>query len=542
MTRLLAAAAVALGALLWASTGAFGGALEEALRAQLHSGANTSISEQDEQDQAALSGFYESRAMAPLWVSDEGVTARGEALAKALKVADEDGLDPEDYNASMMSALLTQTAPDSLAKLEVGLSVGLVQMASDLASGRLAPNKVNPELFVYPIDVDHEQVIRQAAETEDITGFIAGFRPAQNEYERLKKAIKDYRAIAAAGGWNSVPAGETLKPGMTDPRIGKLRERLAVTGDIEAARPAVGDPNFYDDALFKSVVQFQYRHGLEQDGKVGKKTLAALNVPVESRVKQMLLNAERRRWMPDDRGERYVFVNLADFVLKLVDGPKTVFDARVVVGTPYHRSPVFSDEMKYIVINPYWTVPPSIARKEMLAKIRKDPGYLAARNFTLFSDWSDGAKPVDPYSVDWSRVTPGNFSYKLRQGSGDGNALGRLKFMFPNPYNIYLHDTPARALFAKTERSFSHGCIRVQHPDELAAMVLSKQPDWGLERIRQTIKSDKRTIVSLAEPLPVHLAYLTAWVNKDASVHFRNDVYGRDKVLARALLGAEILY
>ena len=211
----------------------------------------------------------------------------------------------------------------------------------------------------------------------------------------------------------------------------------------------------------------------------------------------------------------------------------------MVVGAPYHRTPVFSGEMTYIEINPYWNVPPSIARKELLPKIKADPGYLAANDFELLSDWSDSARVLDPHSIDWSAVTPERFTYKLRQGPGAGNALGHIKFMFPNQFNIYLHDTPARGLFARDVRDFSHGCIRVQDPEAFGSFVLDRQPGWSLDAINAAIATGKRQIVTLDAPLPVHIAYLTAWVNKDGTVHFRRDVYGRDAILAAALLGPQ---
>jgi murein L,D-transpeptidase YcbB/YkuD len=374
-------------------------------------------------------------------------------------------------------------------------------------------------------------VIRAAAAAPDIAAFVAGFEPAQPEYQRLKAALADYRALAAAGGWTTIQDGPTLKPGMSGPRVMELRQRLGVP-----VAPG-GDRLLFDGTLAEAVAAFQGRHGLEQDGLVGQNTLAALNVPVEERVQQMLLNMERRRWMPDDPGVRYVFVNLADFELKVVDGPKTVFDTRVVVGAPYHRTPVFSDEMTYVEINPYWNVPPSIARNELLPKIKADPGYLAANNFELLSNWSDSATAVDPYTVDWSAMAPERFTYKVRQGPGPGNALGHIKFMFPNQFNVYLHDTPARSLFAKDQRSFSHGCIRVEDPETFGSFVLGQQPGWSLAAIDAAIATGQRQVVGLAAPLPVHIAYLTAWVNKDGTVNFRRDVYGRDDKLAAALFG-----
>jgi murein L,D-transpeptidase YcbB/YkuD len=480
-----------------------------------------------------LAQFYQERQMAPLWLDAEGPSARATALAAVLRDADQDGLDPEDYDARVIAGLLAAGTPDQRAELELRLSVSLLEITSDLASGRLEPHQVNPELFVHPQVVDPATVIRDAAGAQDIAAFVAGFEPAQPEYRRLKAALADYRALAAAGGWPTIADGPTLKPGMAGPRVPQLRARL----DVPAAPGA--DPALFDAALADAVKKFQVLQGLEQDGLIGQNTLAELNVPALDRVRQILLNLERRRWMADETGERYVFVNLADFEAKVVEGEHTVFDTRVVVGAPYHRTPVFNAEMTYIEINPYWNVPPSIARNELLPKIKQDPGYLAANNFDLLSDWSDSARILDPHTIDWSAVTADRFAYKLRQGPGPGNALGHIKFMFPNQFNIYLHDTPARGLFARDVRDFSHGCVRVQDPETFGAFVLDRQPGWSQDAIKAAIATGKRQIVSLDQPLPVHITYLTAWVDKDGTVNFRRDVYGRDEILAAHLLGRE---
>ncbi|WP_299397866.1 murein L,D-transpeptidase [Pelagibius sp.] len=515
--------------------------LQQALEAQLRAGVGAAATDDEIETLTVLERFYQARGLEPLWVQESGAGPKARQLSALLTAADLDALDPADYGAEDIAALLGSTAVTALAELEIRLTQGLIRFAADLGQGRTTPHVADPELFVFREEVLREEVLAVAAGAQDLEAFLQRYRPNTPRYDRQKAALAEYRALATQGGWEPIPEGPTLKPGMSDPRVGLLRARLRLWGDLKPENDlaeAGGDPDFYDEPMVEAVKWMQYRHGLTQDGAVGKKSLAALNVPIEARIEQMVLNLERRRWMPDDLGRRHIFVNLADQLLKLVEGEKTLLDMPVVVGRPYHSTPVFSHQMTYLVMNPYWNVPPSIARKELLPKIKDDVSYLASNNFTLFSDWSSGASVVDPVTVNWAAVNRNSFPYKLRQGSGDGNALGRLKFMFPNRFNIYLHDTPAKTLFGKDERTFSHGCIRVSDPPGLAAAVLAKTGDWPLQRINQTIDSGERRIVTLDQPLPVHISYLTSWVNKDGSVHFRKDVYGRDAKLAEALLGA----
>lgn len=533
-------AVVVAGAVVAPSRPALAEALPLALAEELNSGVAAAGTDDEVQSLTVLQRFYGVRGHRPLWVLDKAAGPRAEKLSDLLVAADLDGLDPADYRAGQIRDLLDAETPERLARLEVLLSLGLVRYAADLGQGRTTPHVADPELFVRRDEVRKEEVLEAATGATDLDSFIDGYRPQTVRYDRQKVALAEYRALALQGGWEPIPEGETLKPGMTDPRVSLLRERLRLLGDLKPQNDLAangGDPDFYDVQMEAAVKWMQYRHGLAQDGAVGPKTLAELNVPIAERIEQMILNLERRRWMADNLGQRHILVNLADFLLKLVDEPQTLLDMPVVVGKPYHRTPIFSHVMTYVEINPYWNVPPSIARNELLPKIKQDVSYLAQNNYVLFSDWSSGASVIDPNTVDWSQVNQSSFPYKIRQDSGDGNALGRVKFMFPNRFNIYLHDTPAKSLFSRPERTFSHGCIRVQDPVKLAEFILRESEDWDRARIETAIASGERTIVTLKEPLPVHIVYLTSWVNKDGSVHFRKDVYDRDTALARALTG-----
>lgn len=484
--------------------------------------------------------FYSVRHYAPVWVGDSAVNSKGRAMAAALVNCAIDGLIPRDYDAAGIQARLGVSDMKGLADLEIRLSKALISYGHDLSAGRVQPNKVDRELYIYPEGPGPVELLNGAALSEDVTAYLSDLTPQMVNYGRLKTKLAEYRAMQANGGWVPVPDGETLKPGMSDVRIPLLRTRLVQSRHLKADAASQSAPELaelYDDVLSAAVKQFQYQHGLTQDGVLGPNSMKAMNVPLADRIRTMELNMERRRWMEDDLGDRYIFVNLADFWLKVVDGRKTIHTAHVVVGKTYHRTPVFSKNMKYIVLNPYWNVPRSIAVNEYLPKLQNDPGVLGRQNISLMSQ--NG--PVDPYGVDWMNVTKRNFAWRLRQDSGRRNALGRIKFLFPNKHNVYIHDTPSKSLFKRTVRSFSHGCVRVQNPVDLAAVLLKAEGRWSKKAIEAQIASGKRRTISLKTEIPVHITYLTAWVNKDGSVHFRNDIYGRDTRLAKALRNSHIV-
>jgi len=478
--------------------------------------------------------FYAAdRDYKPIWVRDNGPKSKAKEALAVFKAANEMGLNPANYRVAEIEKRINATAPRELAELELLLSRAFIDFGRDINRGRVVPRTASAENAIVAKELGPLTLIDGAEVTDSISEFVGTLEPQTREYYRLKFALAAYRDIEKKGGWPTVPKGAALKPGMTDKRVPILRERLQITGDLDAN--AKGDGDFYGAELEAAVKRFQERHGLTPDGIIAENTVEAMNVPIADRIRQMELNLERRRWMDDDLGGYYIFVNVADQELKVVRDEKTIHTAKLVVGKPYSRTPVFSDKMKYIVINPYWNVPTSIANKEYLPKLKKDPGYLKRQNIRIFSGAGDNAAEVNPYNVNWSSLN--RMPYSLRQDSGPKNALGRVKFMFPNRFNVYLHDTPQKALFDKDLRVFSHGCMRVQDPLDFAALLLADQ-GWDRSRIDVAVATGKQRVINLEKPIPVHITYLTAWVNKDGAVNFRRDVYNRDRQLAAALAGS----
>lgn len=480
--------------------------------------------------------FYaDDRDYKPLWVRDSGPKAKAHDILMAIKGAADMGLDPVAYRVGEIEQKLeTAKTPRELAELEFLLTRAFLDFGRDINRGIVEPQAAGKENAITSKQMGALTLIDGAERADNIADYVRSLEPQTPEYQRLKSALAAYREIEVKGGFPAIGKGAALKPGANDKRIPAIRKYLILTGDLPEG--ANKESDLYDPDLVAAVKWFQYRHGLTEDGIMAQTTFEAMNVPVAARIQQLELNMERRRWMDDDLGKYYILVNIADQELKVVKDGKTVHTARVVVGKPFTRTPVFSEKMKYIVLNPYWNVPPNIANNEYLPKLRRDPGVLKRERIRVFAGNGDSGKEVDPYSVNWSSIN--RMPYSLRQDSGAKNALGRVKFMFPNRFNVYLHDTPSKSLFNRDLRVFSHGCVRVQNPLELAELLLADQ-GWSKARIDAQIAEGGQRIINLKTQVPVHVTYMTAWANKDGSIHFRRDVYKRDEQLARVLAGAE---
>jgi murein L,D-transpeptidase YcbB/YkuD len=479
---------------------------------------------------AVLPEVYERRAFRLAWNRSTML----EQLITEIRGADRHGLLPSDYHLEELSRRLAAGEPRSadpatLVALDLLLSDALARLAFTIHFGKLNPEALDP-VWNFSRELDGDDAVRvfgEVLESGDISGFLAEIAPPGFIYDGLRDGLARYQAIADSGGWPTIPGGPVLKPDVTDPRVAVLRERLRITGDLEAPGPV--DPKEYDATIEQAVMHFQQRHGIDPDGKVGPRTLAELNEPVAARVDQLRASLERTRWVFRDLEEEFLLVDIAGFKLHYVRNFTQDWTTRVQVGKPYHQTPVFKSQMRYLVFNPGWTVPPGILKRDVLPAIRKDPEYLTRQNMVVLGS---GGSPVDPATVDWNVE---RFPYTIRQDPGPHNALGVVKFVFPNDYFVYLHDTPSRALFSRAERAFSSGCIRVEDPLELAEMLLEDTPGWDRATIERTVASGTTSTVFLAEPVTVMLLYWTAGVEPDGTITFSNDVYDRDPAVIDGL-------
>jgi len=489
-----------------------------------------------------LPGFYEARLYQPAWLDGPRTTSRARDLVSAMRDAKLDGFEPDDYHAAVVDSLMSGLGEDDEEEirrrvdLDLLLTDAFLMLGSHLLHGRVNPESRDPEWRASRRGVDMKEVLEKALEDGDMFGALDALRPAEETYRGLRDALRQYREIMADGGWGTIPSGEMLEPGSRSPRVVALRARLAVTGDLPPpAANGADDPELLDDEVAQGVRRIQTRYGLEPDARVGPATLRAINVSVEDRVAQLEVNLERWRWMPQELGDRYFLVNIAGFRVELWEDGDRVRTIRGIVGRAFRQTPVFSGTMTYLVLAPHWHVPPGIAANDQLPRIRNDPGYLATQRMTLLDQGTN--RVVDPHSVDWTGMGGAEFNrrYRIRQDPGPQNALGDVKFMFPNRFNVYLHDTPGRDLFDRASRDFSSGCIRVEGALDLAAHLLREDPSWTPERIREVVRGGRERYVNLPTPYQVHLQYWTAWLDEEGRVNFREDIYNRDPRVRQAL-------
>lgn len=464
-------------------------------------------------DGPALRQLYEQRGYQPLWLA-RGSSPGAEQVAAAIRRVAAHGLDPDAYHDRAVQRRASGKGPEDRAAFELLASDAMMRLGAHLRQGAVRPELVEKDTALLPRAVDVQAIAVEAAGASDLVAYVDGLAPQSAVYRGLMEALARYRDIATAGGWPTLPAkGAALKPGAVDAAIPAVRARLAATGEYAGDTPPADQAKRYDDALVSAVKEFQSRHGLGADGVIGAATRAALAKPVGDRVKQLLANLERLRWFPDDLGWRYVAVNVPTFELVVVENGSPVLTMPVVVGRKDRRTPVLASEITELVFNPSWTVPPTLLREDFLPKMRRNQNYATRRGLKLVGKMT------------------------LRQPPGPRNPLGRVKFNMPNGFAVYLHDTTAKGLMRQSQRAFSSGCVRLGDALGLANRLLADDPRWTPAARRSYLSGWTTRYLALREPVPVYLRYQTAWRDEDGDLQFRDDLYGRDAALSRALAG-----
>jgi L,D-transpeptidase YcbB len=500
--------------------------------------------------QDEMRGLYEPVGYAPVWFADGRPRPQAREAVDALLAASECGLDPADYDAARLDAVLRDRAsgapisPRELGLADAAISLAFFRQLSDRHIGRVNPKNLHVDLDIEHKKLDLAAEVRRALATGRVGALATAVEPRLVQYARVKQALARYRALADHPP-EQLPEARKVSPGDAYPGVAALARRLALVGDLDEAgvATATAQPAVYTPDLAAAVRRNQSRHGLDSDGVLGAKTFAALNTPPAARVHQLALALERLRWLPEVESHPLVVVNIPAFRL-WAWGPEALAGAptlamNVIVGRALDRqTPLFTKEMTHLVFYPFWNVPYSLVRSELVPNLRRDPGYLAAHEMELVHDFSQenpGSTEVTPATID--ELLRG--ALEVRQRPGPHNSLGPVKFVMPNDEDIYLHGTPAVELFERSRRDFSHGCVRVADPEALAALVLDTTPGWDRARIEAAMKGPREQWVKLATPVEVFILYLTAYVDREGEVHFLDDVYGLDRLLDKALAAGE---
>lgn len=496
----------------------------------------------------SLLAFYEQRGWQPTWFDNgHDPLPSLSGLVPAVEDARNHGLVPEPYHLAALRSGLeylattrpAQRDPRKLSDIELLASDAFLTLARHYADGQVDPASIDPG---WHLERELPELMESLSKASGggrgaPKKALAAVLPSEPAYRVLVEQLALQRQLATDGEWPDIAGGESLHPGDEDARVPVIRQRLIALDDHPPTKPDGKDADIYDETLAAAVRHFQARHGLKQDAVVGRQTIAALNVTPEARANQLRANMERWRWLPQSFGEEYIIVNIAAFSMDVISSGERVMRKRVIVGQPYRRTPVFTGRMTYLVLNPSWEVPASLAVRDKLPEIIDDPDYLSRLGFAVLQGWGAEERRVDPGEVNWQALSASDFPYRLRQAPGPENALGRVKFMFPNEHNVYLHDTPTRGLFAEHARAFSSGCIRVENPIEVVEWLLggpNRPAVMRSDEFQGILDGGKETTVQLGEAVPVHLLYWTAWVEADGTVHYRHDIYGRDEPLIEA--------
>lgn len=480
----------------------------------------------------SVAHFFQARGFEAAWP----IPAAANQIRQAIAGIGRDGLSPAHYHLATIDALLEahRAAPsaDVAIDLQILLTDGVAALVDHVRYGKVRPVSldrrwnVDPRVGAPPI----ETTLAEIASSSSPGAAIEAMKPGHFVYTGLKRALEEMRARAASGGWAAIPAGPTLKVGMSNPRVVAVRTRLLATGELPAGAPV--DAPLFDPQLEAAVKHFQDHHRLAPDGAVGRATLAAMNVTAAARVQQIRVNLERARWVLGGLTDSFVLVNLPAFKLYVIRNRKNVWEGRTQVGREARQTPAFRADIRYLVFNPYWTVPPTILAQDVLPGMRKGENTIARKRLTILDRQG---RRVDPASINWASARASNFPYTLRQTPGADNALGRVKFVFPNEHTVFLHDTPSQELFSADQRTFSSGCIRVERALDLAALLLEGQDDWTPERISEVVHQGHSETVFLNRPLPIVIVYWTVSVGATGELRFARDVYRRDPAVLRAL-------
>jgi len=484
------------------------------------------ISDAERRERGGMAEFYAENGYTFLWVDENGVKPRAKAVAEVVARAETFDLRANNYPLPDPEGFADASGREAqwLANAEYRISRSVLAYARHAQSGHLKPRAISANLDITPDAPDPAAVLRGLAGNEvNVVRYLEGFHP---QHPQFKGLLKRLRELWQAAGRETVriPAGDVIEPGDTHPHVALVRKRLGIE-QSEA-------PEQYDETLIAAVERFQKKNGLHVDGLIGPATRRALNLSPADKIETLRVNLERWRWLPNDLGARYVRVNVPEFRVRLIDGANTVFDERIVVGKPRHATPSFSDEMELVVFNPYWNVPYSIMKNEIVPVARRNPSYLSRNNLQVL--WR-GRRQVDPYQVDWREVDLGKV--RLRQTPGRNNALGEVKFLFPNQHAVYLHDTPSKQLFNRSRRAYSHGCMRVRNPRDFAAAIMQTE-GWDKRAISRAIERGDNRAVRLKNKLPVHITYFTAAVSEEGTIQFFADIYKHDDKVLKALQNA----